>query len=347
MTLTGGGKPKVRSFVSAQQVAELAGVSRSAVSRTFTDGASVSEPTRQKVIAAAEALGYHVNHLARGLIQDQSNIICLVVTDVRTPHQSRMIDALTSRLQRAEKVAMVINTSGEPDSVEKALRQTLEYRADATIVLSGKPAASLIQTCLNNGQHVITLNRDDPMDGPETIIVGNRAAAQEAFRRLRAAGCQRLALVASDVGTESILARQAGFAAAAREAGVEVQLVRHGPTTYGSGRDIARMLLGTDRRPDGVFCVTDLLACGFMDAARSEFGLAVPDDLCVIGFDDIEQAGWSSFELTTFSQPVDRIADCIVELLNGPPAPDARREPIEFPAELVWRRSVRGTPAPA
>ena len=343
--MNSGGKQKQRSFVSAQQVAELAGVSRSAVSRTFTDGASVSEPTRLKVIAAAEALGYHVNHLARGLIHDRSNIVCLVVTDVRTPHQARMIDALTSRLQRAEKVAMVINTSGQHDSVEKALRQTLEYRADATIVLSGQPAASLIQTCLNNGQHVITLNRDDPLAGPETILVGNRAAARQALLQLRAAGCDRIALVASDVGTESILARQEGFAAAAREAGVEVQVIRHGPTNYASGREMARMLLSEDTRPDGVFCVTDLLACGFMDAARREFGLAVPDDLCVIGFDDIEQASWSSYELTTFSQPVDQIADCIVGLLDGPSASGTRHEPIEFQAELVWRNSVRGSPA--
>jgi DNA-binding LacI/PurR family transcriptional regulator len=344
MAETKGGKQRLRSFVSAQQVADLAGVSRSAVSRTFTDGASVSDVTRQRVIAAAEQLGYHVNHLARGLIQDQSNIVCLVVTDVRAPHQARMIDALTSRLQHAEKVAMVINTSGAPESVEKALRQTLEYRADATIVLSGQPPASLIQTCLNNGQHVITLNRDDPISGPQTILVGNRGAARQAFLQLRAAGCRQLALVASDVGSESILARQDGFIATAQAAGVEVQVIRHGPTTYASGREMARMLLAAGSRPDGVFCVTDLLACGFMDSARSEFGLKVPDDLCIIGFDDIEQSGWSSFELTTFSQPIDGIADCVIGLLDGPALADHRHDPIEFQAELVWRKSVRGGP---
>jgi predicted transcriptional regulator len=94
---------KSRSFVSAQQVADLAGVSRSAVSRTFTDGASVSDATRGKVLRAAEHLGYHVNHLARSLIQEQSGIVCLIVADVATPYQSRMLDALTRRLQAIDR----------------------------------------------------------------------------------------------------------------------------------------------------------------------------------------------------------------------------------------------------
>ena len=111
------GDTRVRSFVSAQEVAELAGVSRSAVSRTFTDGASVSEATRRKVLQAAEQLGYHVNHLARSLIQEQSGIVCLIVAEIATPYQARMLDALSRRLQVIDRVAMVINTSGESGGV--------------------------------------------------------------------------------------------------------------------------------------------------------------------------------------------------------------------------------------
>lgn len=330
-----------RSFVSAQQVAEKAGVSRSAVSRTFTDGASVSQATRKKVMEAAEALGYHVNHLARGLIHDRSNIVSLVVANIDTPHQARMLEALTRRLQLADKVAMVINTSGEQDSVEAALRQTLHYRADATIVLSGQPAASLVETCLANGQHVILINRDDPLPGPDAISVTNGAAAREAFGMLRRAGCARIALVSSEAGTPSLVARERAFIAAAKEADVPVEISRFGPTSYASGAEIARRLLSPATRPDGVFCVTDLLACGFMDTARSEFGMTIPDDLCVVGFDDIEQAGWSAYELTTFRQPVEEIATHIVALIDSPVPSIPPQEPVRFPAEPVWRKSVR------
>lgn len=329
-----------RSFVSAQQVAEKAGVSRSAVSRTFTHGASVSQATRKKVLEAAEALGYHVNHLARGLIHDRSNIVSLVVANIATPHQARMLEALTRRLQLADKVAMVINTSGESDSVEAALRQTLHYRADATIVLSGQPAASLVETCLANGQHVILINRDDPVAGPDAVSVTNGAAAREAFAMLQRAECSRIALVTSEAGTPSLVARETAFIAAAEEAGMPVEVSRFGPTTYASGAEIARRLLSPAERPDGVFCVTDLLACGFMDAARTEFGMNIPENLCVVGFDDIEQAGWSSYELTTFRQPVEHIAAHIVALLDNPNS-ITRQDPVRFAAEPVWRKSIR------
>jgi DNA-binding LacI/PurR family transcriptional regulator len=334
-------KAKGKSFVSAQQVAERAGVSRSAVSRTFTDGASVAPATRKRVLEAADELGYTVNHLARGLIRDTSNIVSLVVADIATPYQAKMTEVLTRRLQAANKVAMVINSTGESADVESALRQTLHYRADATIVLSGQPKASLIQTCLNNGQHVILVNRDDPVPGPETIVVTNRAAARQAFEMLARAGCRNLAVISSAVGSASLAARETAFLAAAQSAGVKVSATRYGPTAYGSGGEAARRILSTADRPDGVFCVTDLLACGFLDAARNEFGIKVPEELCVIGFDDIEQASWSSYELTTFRQPIDQIADHVIQLIDHHTPVDAIREPVRFQAEPVWRKSVR------
>lgn len=334
-------KSSGKTFVSAQQVADRAGVSRSAVSRTFTQGASVSPSTRQRVLAAAAELGYHVNHLARGLIHDRSNIVSLVGANIDTPHQSRMLTSLTRHLQNANKVAMVINTSGEATNSEAALRQTLHYRADATIVLSGQPDPSLIETCLANGQHVILINRDDPVPRPDSIVVSNRRSARAAFAMLQDAGCSRMAVVSSEVGSASLAARESAFVAAAHEAGTHVGVIRHGPTAYSSGAEAARHLLGRSSPPDGVFCVTDLLALGFMDAARHDFHLRIPNDLSVVGFDDIEQADWSSYQLTTFAQPVDAIAQYIVNLIDQPTRSDSVREPIRFEALPIWRSSVR------
>jgi len=330
-----------KSFVSAQRVARLAGVSRSAVSRTFTDGASVSDETRKKVMKAAEVLGYHVNHLARGLIQDRSNIVCLIVAELSTPFQSKMLEAATRKLQEINKVAMVINTSGEAASVQSALRQTLNYRADATVVLSGSPAAALIDTCLNNGQHVILINRQDHFEGPENIFVDNETAAQEAFSMLHRAGCRKLAVVTSEAGTPSLVGRERAFEKVARDAGVSVRTARFGPTSYASGAEVARMLLSGSDQPDGVFCITDLLACGFMDAARTEFGLGIPEDLCVVGFDDIDQSGWASYNLTTFRQPIDQIADHIVNLLSDENRGVSNLDAVRYQALPVWRKSVR------
>lgn len=327
-----------KATVSASKVAELAGVSRSAVSRTFTDGASVSPVTRDKVLRAAAKLGYHVNALARGLIRHRSDIVCLIVAEMQAPYQSAFLEALTRRLQEIGKVVMVLNTAGQSENVEAALRQALNYRADATVVISGRPPASLIETSIEHGQRVILINRDDPIPGTEVIMVDNATAAAEAAQILARAGCQRLAVVTSTAGTPSIRAREEGFLRAARELGLPVQISRAGPTSYASGVESARQLLAGLQRPDGVFCVTDLLALGLMDGARQDFALRLPEDLCALGFDDVPEAAWLSYGLTTFRQPIAEMADHIAQVLGSAEEPLG---PVQFPAQIIWRRSVR------
>lgn len=327
------------SFVSAQQVADLAGVSRSAVSRTFTQGASVSNATRERVLQAAETLGYHVNHLARGLMNDSSNIVCIVAADIDAPYHGNFIESLTRLLQAEGKVAMIVNTTGS-SGIESAMRLTLQYRADASIVLSGQPDRQIIENCINNGQRVIVVNRDEVAAGTQNINVSNRAAAREAFHMLQSAGCNCLAVVTSDFGTPSLRARETAFIEEARTAGLSVTTACVGPTSYDTGRKAARQLFSTQSPPDGVFCVTDLLACGFMDAARAEFGIAIPDDLCVIGFDNIMQSEWSAYDLTTFRQPIEDIAAYMVSLTDREPG-EPNDKPKRFLTEQVWRNSVR------
>ncbi|HEV7345572.1 MAG TPA: substrate-binding domain-containing protein [Devosia sp.] len=329
---------KTRTFVTAHMVAERAGVSRSAVSRTFTSGASVSEATRKKVLEAAASLGYHVNHLARGL-RERSNIVCLVVADLTTPIRARMVDVLTRKLQAAGKITMVINTETDTESVSSALRQTLNYRADATVVLSGTPPASLIETCLANGQQVVLINRDDRLSGSSNLGVDNAMAGREALFLLLRAGCRRLGLITSNARTASLVERERVFVEAATAAGAAVTVTAAGPTSYASGAEAARRVFGRSNAPDGVFCVTDLLALGFMDVARIEFGLKIPQDLCVVGFDDIEQAAWHSYQLTTFAQPLEAMASEVVDLLLRPEISATTRQIVEpLP---VWRSSVR------
>src|SRR5690606_12802228 len=126
---------------------------------------------------AAEALGYHVNHLARGLMRNESGIVCLIVSDMGTPYRSNLIRALTQHLQNAGKVAMLINTDRSDGSVDLALRQAIRYRADASIILSGMPDKSITQLCLRNGQRLVLINRDDSQDGPLRINLDDEEAA--------------------------------------------------------------------------------------------------------------------------------------------------------------------------
>ncbi|MBB3428254.1 DNA-binding LacI/PurR family transcriptional regulator [Rhizobium sp. BK312] len=326
--------------MSAEEVAQRAGVSRSAVSRAFTPGASVSEATRQKVLQAAEELGYQVNHLARGLMRNESGIVCLIVSDVATPYRSALLRELTLHLQLAGKVAMLINTDRSDGSVNKALQQAIRYRADASVILSGLPDKSITQLCLRSGQRLVLINRDEDQSGPLHINLDDREAAARVVTAFVRAGCARLAFANSEAGTPSLMAREEGFITAAREHGLNVVVERHGWTGYEAGQIVAQRLLTRKERPDAVFCATDLLACGFMDAARHQFSLSIPQQLCVVGFDDIEQASWSSYRLTTFSQPVTAIAREAVAWLAE--SGIVKGKSLTMQADLVWRDTIRG-----
>ncbi len=330
-----------RGAASAKDVAEAAGVSRAAVSRTFTPGASVSPATRAKVLAAAERLGYHVNHLARGLTRAESGIVALIVAELDTPFRSRLVAALTGRLQAAGKVAMIINTDASDASVERALRQAIAYRTDAAVVLSGMPDPALADLCLRNGLRLMLINREEQRAGAMRVRLNDAEAGGAAFEVLMGAGCTRPALATSEAATVSLRAREEGFLSAARSAGAPVLREAIGVTAYESGLALGAALFARRDRPDGVFCVTDLLACGVMDAARQRFGLRVPEDVSVIGFDDIAQAGWDAYRLTTFAQPVGAIAAAGVDWLT---AGDAEARLVRLPVRIVWRGSVRVPP---
>lgn len=326
-------------FASATEVARLAGVSRSAVSRTFTPGRSVSEETRRKVLAAAEVLNYHVNHLARGLSKEASRPVCILGGNLSSPYQSSLLEHLTRRLNKAGRAVMVINTDDGESSAREALQQTLNYRSTATIVLSGKPPGSLIELCLQSGQQVILINRMGQFPGADNIDIDYSSTMKDAFDHLIAAECRNIALVSSSARSPSMVIRETRFLEAAAGAGTDVATIRPGSTSYQTGVLAARELLSRETRPDGVFCVTDLIACGFIDAARHEFGLRIPEDICVIGFDDIEQASWLGYRLTTFSQPLAEMAEAACELLLSPLAeqPGSR----VFDARLVKRGTLR------
>lgn len=328
-----------KSAVSARDVAGSAGVSRTAVSRTFTPGASVAPATRAKVMAAAEALGYQVNSLARGLTRAESGLVALIVAELETPYRALLVSALTDKLQAAGKVAMIINTDRSDASVEAALRQAIGYRTDAAIVLSGMPDPALADLCQRNGLQLVLINRDEEFPGAVRIRLNDEEAGATAARTLLRVGCTRPALVTSASATVSLAARARGFLAVLSAEGVSPILAAEGPTHYKTGLALGTKLLSRVVRPDGVFCVTDLIAFGVIDAARQRFGLRVPDDLSVIGFDDVPQAGWEAYKLTTFRQPINGIVNACVDWLTQPLG-DKTAETVYLSAEIEWRSSV-------
>jgi DNA-binding LacI/PurR family transcriptional regulator len=328
-------------FVTAADVALRAGVSRSAVSRAFTPGASVSKGARERILKAADVLGYRVNRLAQSLNSAQSNLVGLVGTDLQQPFHAALLAALSGALLANGFQCMLLNAANAKRDMATLIARVLEYRVCALVVMTGTPPSRIVLECLNNGVPVILINK--LLDGVaiDTVIADHAEGGRTAAGLLFAAGCRNLAVVSSAARTASLVARIEAFRARAVESGVHVRLWQRGPTDYRAGFDAARAVLG-EAKVDGVFCTTDLLALGFLDAARHELGRRIPDDLSIIGFDDIPQASWSAYGLTTFRQPVAALSAAVMRAIRRrAETPRATSRVLKVPVELVERSTVR------
>ena len=331
-----------RAFVTAADVAKRAGVSRSAVSRAFTPGASVSVDARKRILRAADHLGYRVNRLAQSLINARSNVIGLVGTDLQQPFHAEFLTTLSAALLAEGFQCMLLNAANAKRDMSALIARVLEYRVFAIVVMTGTPPARIVEECLRNGVPVILVNKLLPGLAVDTVVADHAAGGRLAAEYLLRAGCRRLAAVSGAARTASLIGRLDAFRAVAADAGAPVRIREEGATDYRSGWDAALALLA-EQRYDGVFCVTDLLALGFLDAARSECGRRIPDDLSVIGFDDIPQASWSAYALTTFHQPVERLTDAVMHVLRRRVKDAVPSHTVTtVPVQLMVRSTVRG-----
>lgn len=332
--------------MTAADVARYAGVSRSAVSRTFTPGASVSREARARVVRAAEHLGYRVNRLAQSLISSQSSVIGLVGTELQQPFHAALLAGLSGALIAEGFQCMLLNAANTKREIGALIARVLEYRVSAIVVMTGTPPARIVEECLKNGVRVILVNKLLPALPVDMVMADHGFGGRVAAETLLGAGCRRLAVVSSAARTASLLGRLESFRARVEAAGLPLRVWQEGRATdYGTGRQAALALLGRGRI-DGVFCVSDLLALGFMDAARHDRRRRIPEDVSVIGFDDIPQAAWDSYRLTTFRQPVGELAQAVTRVIKG--RAERTRAPhrlATIPVELVVRNSVRGLAA--
>ena len=332
-----------RNFVTAEDVARLAGVSRSAVSRTFTPGASVSADVRLRVQEAAKTLGYRVNRLARSLISDQSNLVGVVGANLSLPFMARQLDELSQALLRRSMQCLLLNAADAEQGITPLIELILEFRVRAIVVMSGSPPSSIVDECVANGVRVILVNRQADDTEADTIVSDDLDGARIAAERLLQAGCRRIGVIGSGARTPTQLRRRTGFVSRIEAAGIEPVVWAAGETTYETGVEAARGLLASHDL-DGVFCVTDLLGLGFLDGARA-MGRRIPEDLSVIGFDDIPQSAWAPYRLTTLRQSMsDLTASVLAAVEREMHGKGAALVHEVLPVELVERATVRPTP---
>ena len=327
--------------VTLKDVAERAGVSRSAVSRTFTDGASVSARTRAKVEKAAEDLGYAPNALASSLTTGRTKLIGLIANNFHNPLILEVFDLFTRGLQDRGLRPLLVNLSGATDPAA-SVRMLRQYSVDGVIVASSTLPPSFAATFREAGIPVVhAFGRPSP--APEVHVVGidniacGRMAAEAMIRR----GYTRVAFLGGPEAATSTQDRAAGFLAAlAAHPGITVTTSFASDYSFDAGRAEMQRLL-TQSPAQAYFCGDDLLAVGAMSAIE-EAGLKVPDDIGLIGLNDMEMSRWQNIGLTTIRQPVSDIIDAAIDLVTATiEHPERPPEVRLFPCSVIDRRSLR------
>lgn len=330
--------------VTLKDVAERAGVSRSAVSRTFTDGASVSAKTRAKVEQAAAELGYAPNALASSLTTGRTKLIGLIANNFHNPLILEVFDLFTRGLQDRGLRPLLVNLSDATDPAA-SVRMLRQYSVDGVIVASSTLPPSFALAFKAAGLPVVhAFGRYSTAPDVHVVGIDNVACGRMAARTLVERGYQRVAFLGGPRTATSTQDRMAGFLAElAAHPQVTASTSFAAEYTFDAGRSEMQRLL-EDRPAEAYFCGDDLLAVGALSALQ-EAGLSVPGDVGLVGLNDMEMARWQMIGLTTIRQPVAEIIDAAIELVvDASETPDRRPETRLFPCSIVERESLRPLP---
>lgn len=284
---------KVTSF----DVAREAGVSRAAVSRTFTPDASVSPETREKVHKAAKELGYRVNYLARSLINRRSDLVGIVAAGMDNPFRAQQIHAITTALV-SRNFRPILLPADQGESADHVMDQLLHYNVSGVLVTSDAPPTELCREFAIHGIPIVLINKGDAIPLVDRVISDNATAGRVAAETLLDSGAKRLAVMSASQISYTARCREDAFVARSGELGCNARTIPVALNDYQNGFAAGRGLDGLD----GIFCINDYMACGVIDALRGQ-GRHPGKGVRIIGHDDIPQAAWDAYQLTTFRQP--------------------------------------------
>lgn len=303
----------VRS-VTSYDVARLAGVSQSAVSRCFNPGSSVSRKMRERVMKAAETLRYQPNAIARGLITRRSNLVAVIISNLTNLYYPEVLSQLSQQLSE-RGIRLLLFTLEKESSIDEMLQFIWQYRVDGAIV-AARLSASQIDSFKERNVPLVLYNRSYEDQPVSSVCCDQGEAARALVNRLHLAGHASFGIVAGPPDSVVGEQRTAATVRRLRDLGYDAVHVVPGNYDYESGVAAMEALVAHfGSAPDAVICANDVMALGCIDSARHAFGLEVPRDVSIAGFDGVGASAWSSYRLATVRQPVRRMAEAAVSML--------------------------------
>ena len=296
---------------TSYDVARLAGVSQSAVSRCFKPGASISERMRERVLAAARELNYQPNAMARGLITKRSGLVAVLVASTMNFYYPEVLFQLTQRFSENGMRVLLFTVDSEADA-DDILNPIWQYSVDGVISASHLSVAQY-ESLRERDIPVVMFNRSFAGLKTHSIWADSAAAVEEMIDDLAAMGHQRFALLRGPEVSMVGRSRAEHVTQAIASRGLELVAEARGDYHYASGANQTATLL--EASPTAIIAANDMMAMGVMDALRHTHGLDVPGDISVAGFDGTAYGQFAAYGLTTIRQPIGRMADAAVDLL--------------------------------
>lgn len=332
---------EINKKATSKDVAVLAGVSQSTVSRAFSNEASISPETRKRVLDAAKMLNYQPNALARSLVLTRSNFIGIVKGYSQNTMFSEMLSEIVYGLQRADK--RVIYFEAEKDkSIDDLTGKILEYQVEALITMYANLTSEITLYCRYHNIPVLQMHRYSKTIKTNAVLPDNYQAAADAATFFIKKGFKNFVYLAGELNSSSNMERQSGFIQQLNKHGFKNPIIWQGSYTYEAGVQAMRELAPTLPLPCAILCANDLIAFGAMDVLKYEYGLRIGKDVALIGFDNIFMGEWPSYSLTTFAQPASQMVKEGLELLfanieDKNMVPEERR----YPLTLIERGSTK------
>lgn len=303
-----------RPQYSSVDVAKKAGVSQAAVSRAFTEGASISKKMKEKVMKAAAELGYRPSILPRILATNNSQLVAIVVGGLYNPYYAGMFELFARKLQDGgyQSIVYFVNHNEYFDEV---LPLIMKYRVDGIISALSLLSPEAAIECAQMEIPVVTINGRSQTEAISSVCSDNIEGGRLISELFCNRGAKTFAYVS---GNESVAntERREGYLEGLKKYDASDVQEYCGNFSYAGGCEAARNLLGSGNRPDAVFCANDLMAVGFLETAQEEFDLNVPEDIMVAGFDDSMFTAWPSISLTTIQPDAEAMAASSIELLK-------------------------------
>jgi len=331
-----------KKYASSVDVARLAGVSQSAVSRTFSGGANVSASTRQKVLDAAARLDYRPSLIPRIMLTHKSNLVAIVVGGFYNPFYSAVLEQFTIKFQAAGHQVLLVHVASD-HALDDVIPKLASYRVDAIVSALAILSVGAAKTLAKLKIPVISFNTDVKNEWVTSVSCDNVEAGRIMADLFVDRGARSFGFISGPLASHASAERLRGFQDRLRDLGAGPVDIGRGDYRYEGGFAAALELFGGGRRPQALFCANDLLAIGAIDGLRNSLGLRVPEDVMVAGFDDIPSASWASVGLTTFRQDAGAMVEETVSIvLSSETGKPPSTKPVIVSARLIERRTTEG-----